>query len=54
MNQIMTVREINGIMPHCETVLPNSECPYLKYGCTGCMKVPYEVKVKIESKEVIK
>ena len=28
--------KIEGIPRHCETVLHNSRCPYLKFGCLGC------------------
>jgi hypothetical protein len=35
-NKMITVTEIPGIVPHCETVLPNHKCPYIDHGCTGC------------------
>ena len=28
--------EIKGLPQHCYTVLRNSRCPYLKFGCLGC------------------
>lgn len=30
------IKEITGIIRHCETILLNSKCPYLKLGCRGC------------------
>lgn len=28
--------EIAGVARHCETLLPNHNCPYLALGCLGC------------------
>lgn len=28
--------ETEGFLRHCYTVLRNSKCPYLKFGCLGC------------------
>lgn len=36
MGPIMDKRE--GLERHCETVLPNSKCPYLVMGCLGCTR----------------
>lgn len=30
------VDKVAGIDRHCETVLPNHDCPYLMMGCFGC------------------
>jgi hypothetical protein len=35
--ELITVSRIEGITPHCETELLNSTCPYIAYGCTGCL-----------------
>ena len=37
MNDIMTVQLQKGLLPHCETTMRNSDCPYISKGCTGCM-----------------
>ena len=29
-----------GVARHCETVLPNRDCPYLRLGCLGCTLKP--------------
>ena len=41
---IKTVPDIPGIIAHCTTTLFNSECEYLKHGCTGCLNVPQFLK----------
>lgn len=30
--------KIDGLARHCETVLPNHDCPYLALGCLGCTR----------------
>jgi hypothetical protein len=30
------IKEIKGIIRHCETIHTNSSCPYLNFGCQGC------------------
>ena len=39
-NRIINVPEVREIIPHCETTLPNHECPYIGRGCTGCLIGP--------------
>ncbi len=36
MNDLLTVERVQGITPHCETTLRNSECPYIEMRCLGC------------------
>lgn len=33
---MINVKRQPGLPAHCETMLRNSDCPYLKLGCTGC------------------
>lgn len=30
---------VPGLQRHCDTTARNSECPYLKLGCKGCLLV---------------
>ncbi len=32
---------------HCETVLPNRDCPYLPWGCKGCtFRLPIHINMR--------
>lgn len=33
---MLNIERIYGLMPHCETVFPNHQCPYIEKGCSGC------------------
>lgn len=33
---LLNVPAVPGVPQHCETVLPNHECQYIAFGCTGC------------------
>lgn len=52
MNIIMNVPAINGVMPHCESILPNHGCPYIKHGCTGCRMVASQVKMIMNGEDI--
>lgn len=39
----MTIPRLPGIIPHCETVLHNHDCPYIVRGCTGCFLKPLPI-----------
>lgn len=36
-NKMINVKRKRGLQAHCETTYRNSQCPYIKLGCTGCL-----------------
>jgi len=33
----LNVKRREDLIPHCETIYRNSDCPYIELECTGCM-----------------